>query len=416
MVADADTEIDLARLTARLDVLNRFGADPDGKGVNRLSFSRADMDARRWLMDEMAGLGLLARMDAVGNVLGRWEVGAGPAVMLGSHLDSVPQGGLLDGTLGVVAALECVQAAMERGDTPACPIEIVATSEEEGRFGGMLGAQAMAGAVDPDWLATAADDRGLLLTDAMRAAGLDPDAYDTARRSKDEVKAFLELHIEQGPVLDRTGRPVGIVEGISGVFNWAVTFVGEANHAGTTPMDLRRDAFRGVADFVAAIPEILGAVGTPSSRLTVGKLDLQPNYAHTVPGRAEFVIIGRDMSPQVMRDLASACRARLETAAEQHGLQFSLFEASWLPPTPCHADIVSAFRAEAEALGMDAPVMPSGAGHDTQMMARFTRAGMIFVPSAGGVSHAPEEHTEPADIAAGCRVLYRTMLAVAATA
>lgn len=398
------------RLKRRLESVNRFGAGDAGEGIHRLSFSDADMRARRWLMDEMTQLGLAARLDAVGNVVGRWETGRGPAVMLGSHLDSVPRGGPLDGSLGVMAALECVETAMEHGVTPAAPIEIVATSEEEGRFGGMLGAQAMAGIVDPTWFDAATDETGTSLADAMRAAGLEPQAYRDAARDPSELKAFLELHIEQGPVLDREGKSVGIVEGISGVFNWGVTLEGEANHAGTTPMDLRRDAFRGLADFTAAIPAIIDEVGTSATRLTVGKVDLFPNYPHTVPGRAEFVVIGRDMDESVMTVLAGACRRHLESAAQIHGLVLSVKEASWLPPTPCHPDVIDAFDRQAARLGLDSLSMPSGAGHDTQMMAVLTKAGMIFVPSHGGISHAPEEHTEWRDIEAGCNLLLHTML------
>jgi hydantoinase/carbamoylase family amidase len=408
--------INLDRLKARMEAVNAFGADAQGRGVHRLSFSDADMGARRWLQGEMARLGLATRMDAVGNVIGRWETGEGPAVMLGSHLDSVPRGGKLDGALGVVAALECVQAAMEAGCAPASPIEVVGTSEEEGRFGGMLGAQAITGGVDPLWLAEAVNDEGEKLTDAMRAAGFDHGDYKSAARDPKEIKAFLELHIEQGPVLDRSGKQVGLVEGISGVFNWAVTFSGEANHAGTTPMDLRRDAFAGLADFAAAIPGVLEEVGTAASRLTVGKVDLFPNFAHTVPGRCEFVIIGRDMEESVMKALAQACRTRLDAAASRHDLEMSLHEASWLAPTPCDPKIMAAFSRQAELLGLDATVLPSGAGHDTQMMAGFTKAGMIFVPSAGGVSHAPEEFTEWPDIEAGSNLLLHTMLEVAGAA
>lgn len=411
--SDARPSIRMDRLRHRLAAINRFGADPHGKGVHRVSFSAADMAARHWLMKEMAGIGLTARMDAVGNVIGRWETGSGPAVMVGSHLDSVPHGGPLDGALGVVAALECVAALIEAGIDPGAPIEVVATSEEEGRFGGMLGAQAMVGAIDPDWFGRAADDQGRLLTDVMGEAGLEPQAYPQARRDPGDVKAFLELHIEQGPVLDRRGKPAGIVEGISGVFNWAVTLTGEANHAGTTPMDLRRDAFRGVVDFAAAIPAILEDVGTATSRLTVGQVDLHPNYAHTVPGRAEFTLIGRDMDEGVMRRLADACRNRLDAAARGHALDLDVQEASWLPPTPCHPEIVAAFRRQAEAMGLDTPVMPSGAGHDTQLMTQLTRAGMIFVPSAGGISHAPDEFTAWADVEAGCTLLLHTLLDVA---
>lgn len=371
------------------------------------------MEARRWLCREMESLGLRARMDSVGNVIGRWEVGRGPAVLVGSHLDSVPHGGAFDGALGVVAALECVETLMESGIHPAAPVEVVGTSEEEGRFGGMLGAQAMAGVVPEAWFHSAEDDRGVKLADAMQKAGLDPQAYGAARREPSEIKAFLELHIEQGPVLDRAGRSVGIVEGISGVFNWHVVMTGTANHAGTTPMELRQDAFRGLADFASEVPGVLARHGTPASRLTVGKVDLQPNFPHTVPGRAEFSIVGRDMDEEVMTAMAAACRGVLANAAERNGLTFEIGETSWLAPTPCHADIVEAFVRQAAALGLDAPVMPSGAGHDTQVMAQLTRSGMIFVASRCGISHAPEEHSDWPDIELGANLLLHTLLDVA---
>jgi len=405
--------VDLDRMKARLTALAAIGADPSGQGVHRLSFSPADMEARRWLAEQMSAIGLQTHMDAVGNVIGRWEVGEGPAVLLGSHIDSVPHGGAFDGALGVVAALECVETLMDSGMAPAAPVEVVGTSEEEGRFGGMLGAQAMAGVVPETWFHAAEDDKGVKLTDALRRAGLDPDAYPTARRDPAEVKAFLELHIEQGPVLERSGRPVGIVKGISGVFNWVVVMTGCANHAGTTPMELRRDAFRGLADFAAKVPEILTRHGTPASRLTVGKVALQPNFPHTVPGRVEFSIVGRDMEEPVMAALATACRGALDSAAERNGLDLEIGEASWLTPTPCHDEIVAAFTRQAAALGLEAPVMPSGAGHDTQMMAQLAPAGMIFVASRGGISHAPEEHSDWPDIEAGANLLLHTLLDIA---
>lgn len=408
--------VNIERLKRRLTALARIGADPSGRGVHRPSFSAADMEARRWLGREMAAIGLRTSMDAVGNVVGRWEVGEGPAVLLGSHLDSVPHGGAFDGALGVIAALECVESLRDCGLAPAAPIEVIGTSEEEGRFGGMLGAEAMAGSVSDAWFHAAEDDQGVKLVDAMRAAGLDPDAYDTARRDPSGIKAFLELHIEQGPVLDRAGRPVGIVEGISGVFNWVVVMTGSANHAGTTPMELRRDAFRGLADFAADVSDILARHGTTVSRLTVGKVELQPNFPHTVPGRAEFSIVGRDMDEDVMAALAAACRDSLAAAAERHGLGLEVQETSWLAPTRCHPDIVAAFARQAAALGLEVPVMPSGAGHDTQLMAQLTRSGMIFVASRGGISHAPEEHSEWSDIELGSNLLLHTVIDVAGLA
>ncbi len=405
--------IRLERVEERLAAVNRFGAEKGREGQFRLSFSPADMAARRWLMDEMTALGLAARMDAAGNVIGRWDCADGPAVMAGSHLDTVPAGGPLDGALGVVAALECIETLMESGIRPGAPLEVIATSEEEGRFGGMLGAQAVAGQVDRAWFDAARDDTGLRLDEAMRAAGLDPAVIETARRDPEDIKAFLELHIEQGPVLEKLGQPVAVVSGVSGVFNWTVELKGAANHAGTTPMNLRSDAFQGLARFAAGVDAIIEEHGTIDSRMTVGKVELEPNFPHTVPGLARFSLIGRDMDEGVMHKLADASRNSLETMAKEGNLALEIREESWLAPTACHSDIIATFQRAARAMGLDAPVIPSGAGHDTQVMAELTRAGMIFVPSIGGLSHAPAEHTDREDIEIGCNVLLRAMMEIA---
>lgn len=401
--------VDLDRLREDLLALGKIGADPVRTGVNRTSFSTADMDARRWLMTRMEDAGLATQMDGAGNVVGRWETGSGGAVLIGSHLDSVPQGGLFDGSLGVCAGLECVRALMDAGRVPPCPIEIVATSDEEGRFGGMLGSQAICGALDRDWLESARDETGFALADALRNHGLSPASALEARRAPETVRAFLELHIEQGPVLASSGDHIGVVEGISGVFNWSVTLMGVPNHAGTTPMDLRHDAFMGLADFSHQIPSIIAAVGTEQTRLTVGRVDVEPNFPHTIPGRVDFSLIGRDMSKTVMSNLASACRQALVAHAESHGLQMDIEPQSWLPPAPCDPGIAATFRKCARAAGYRVRTMPSGAGHDTQIMSSFTRAGMIFVPSVGGISHSPEEWTEWADVERGTSVLLATL-------
>jgi len=405
--------INLDRLRAEMTELGAIGRVDGVPGVNRPGFSNADMAARTFMAERMKALGLLVSMDAVGNLSGLWQTGEGPAVMAGSHLDTVPMGGFFDGALGVAAAMECVRTLMETGVTPPCPIEVIATAEEEGRFGGMLGSQALAGEVDPAWLETATDEAGTRLVDAMTAQGLAPDAYETARRDRDSVKAFLELHIEQGPVLETEGAPIGIVEGISGVFKWSATLTGVANHAGTTPMELRKDAFVGLVDFARQIPDIIALVGTDQSRVTIGAVDLKPNHPHTIPGEAVFTLIGRDMQRTVMEALAATCRERLTAVASKAGLDLAIDEQSWLDPKPCSPDIVASIRRQADKLGLGYRLMPSGAGHDTQFMADLTRAGLIFVPSIGGISHAPEEDTAWPDIEAGANLLLHTLIEVA---
>lgn len=412
-VAADELAVDLSRLRDDLEALGQIGHSAADGGIHRISFSDADMEGRRWLMARFEAADLKTSMDAVGNVIGRWEVGMGPAVLVGSHLDSVPSGGRFDGALGVIAGLECVRSLRDRGIQPGSPIEVIATSEEEGRFGGMLGAQALAGRLTREQLESARDDNGLALTEALRAQGLDPEAALAASRDPGSIKAFLELHVEQGPILEACGKAVGIVEGISGVFNWTVRLSGTANHAGTTPMDLRQDAFMGLALFAARIPDIIAAVGSDQSRVTIGRVELQPNFAHTVPGAAEFSLVGRDLDERVMAALAEACRSALLNAAEAQKLAYSIEQTAWLAPRPCSPAIVASFRAQAEKLGMDALTMPSGAGHDTQILSEVTEAGMIFVPSIGGISHSPDERTDWSDIETGSNLLLHTLLSVA---
>jgi len=409
----ADLRIDIDRLRAEMTELGAIGRVEGVPGINRPGFSDADMAARDFMAERMARLGLIVSRDAVGNLSGLWPSGDRPAVMLGSHLDTVPMGGFFDGALGVCAAMECIRVLKDARIVPMSPVEVVATAEEEGRFGGMLGAQALAGRVDPAWLEAARDEGDIRLVDAMRAQGLAPEAVATAARAPATVKAFLELHIEQGPVLEAEGVPIGIVEAISGVFKWSVRLTGVANHAGTTPMHMRQDAFGGLAEFACGIPELIAEVGTEQSRVTIGAVTLVPNFPHTVPGEAVFSLIGRDTSLAVMRALAGAGRRRLEAVAAKAGLGLDIEEQSWLDPKPCHPDIVAAIRRQAERLGLGYRLISSGAGHDTQFMAELTRAGLIFVPSIGGVSHAPDEDTAWADIEAGANLLLHTLLDLA---
>ena len=397
--------IDLERLRADLAAVNLIGTLEGQPGINRVSFSDADMAARGWLRRRMEEAGLSSRMDEAGNVFGRWEEGEGPAVLAGSHLDTVPNGGPLDGSLGVLAALESVRTLREAGWRPSRPIEVVCTADEEGRFGGMLGSEAITGALEPEWVQAARDENGIPLTAALREQGLDPDHLRAAARDPSEFSAFLEIHVEQGPVLERAGASVGIVDVVSGCFHWQVTLSGEANHSGSTPMDLRRDAFRGLASFGEGIDAILASAGTAEAKLTVGKVRLEPNFPHTIAGTAVFSLIGRDVEEAGMLRLAEACRSRLDRVAREHRLEVSLRELSWLAPVFLDAGLAELLREEAGRLGLSFRTLPSGGGHDAQTFASVTRSGLIFVPSVGGVSHAPEEWTEWADIERGANLL-----------
>lgn len=397
--------IDPLRLRDLLDHVNSFGFNPETGGYNRTGYSQADMDARAWFEDRMRGDGLAVRRDGAANLFGRFGPPDGPCVMIGSHLDTVPEGGAFDGALGACAALEAVCAIRDAGIEPTVAIEVVATAEEEGRFGGMFGSQAIAGAVTPQWIDQARDADGIRLVDAMAAHGLDAHDATKAAHGSGDVRAFLELHVEQGPVLESAGIPLGIAHSVAGVRNLRVGFTGRANHSGTTPMNLRADAFAGLAAVGAAIPGLIAAHGGADTRVTIGKADLHPNFIHTVPGRAEFVVNLRDTDPAIMDALDAALRDTIGTAAAANGLSTRIVEQSRIAPVQLDASLAAMLHEEAARLGLDALSMPSGAGHDAQTMQSLCPSALIFIPSRDGVSHSPLEWSEWTDIEKGANLL-----------
>ncbi|MGH1359313.1 MAG: Zn-dependent hydrolase [Burkholderiaceae bacterium] len=401
--------INAARLRALLDGVNAHGLNPATGGCNRPSFSAADMAARHWLAEQMRADGLTVRLDAAGNVIGRFGPEQGPCIMSGSHLDTVPEGGAFDGLLGVCAALESVRAMQDAGLVPARAIEVVATAEEEGRYGGMLGSQTIAGQIPAGWLAGAVSASGELLTDAMRAQGLDPTKLAASARRADEVTAFVELHIEQGPVLEAEGIPIGLVEGISGISSLAVRFMGKANHSGTTPMHLRADAFAGLAQVAVAIDAIIEQFGGPQSRITIGQVNLQPNFAHTIPGQADFTVIIRDSTEASLHQLRDAIADTVRSAAAAHRLDATIEEQSWLAPIELDQSLRQVVQQQATALGLATMPMPSGAGHDAQTMQSLCPSALIFVPSRDGVSHSPREWTDWRYLEQGANLLLATL-------
>jgi len=403
-------KIDIERLKALLDGVNAFGLNGQTGGFNRIGYSDADMAVRDWFADRMEAAELAVSRDAVNNIFGRFGPEDGPCVMAGSHLDTVPEGGAFDGSLGACVALECVQAMREAGIAPQTAVVVAVTAEEEGRFGGMLGSQAIAGKVTAEWIDAARDSDGIALLDAMRAQGLNGRDAVNCAWPKGAITAFLEMHIEQGPVLERAGCPVGIVHGISGVCFLQVRFTGVANHSGTTPMDMRADAFAGLADLACRIPAIIAETGTDQSRVTIGKVELNPNFAHTIPGIAAFSIVIRDTSEPVMRALKSSTLRDIRAAADVHGLKTDIEEKSWLTPVTLDANLHALLVGEAERLGIAHLDMPSGAGHDAQTMQSLCPSGLIFVPSRDGISHAPGEWTDWGYIEKGAQVMLNALV------
>jgi len=403
-------KINLERIKQDLYDLGRFGYNPKDQGIYRQGFSDADIKARQWLMDKMEERGLQVHMDGAGNVCGRLGHKDQKALLIGSHLDSVPAGGMFDGVLGVIAGLEVIRVIQENDIPIKHALEVIGTSEEEGRFGGMLGAQALTGQLKIDWLERAQDHSGELLRDAMAKCQMPYHLAMEAARDPDDLIGFLELHIEQGPVLEKTHNQIGVVEGISGVFKWLVKFIGKPDHAGTAPMDLRSDAFMGVADFAHEIKRIIDEEGTDKTRITIGSVELKPGFAHTVPGEVDFTLVGRDMSEEIMENVALACRRVCSSIARRHNLKFEFDQMSWLEPKPCTPEIIELLERHSKALGYRTLLMPSGAGHDSQFFTDITPTGLLFIPSVGGISHAPDEWSHWHDVEKGCNVLLNSSL------
>ncbi|MBI3329703.1 MAG: Zn-dependent hydrolase [Nitrospinae bacterium] len=403
--------INLPRLRKDLEELGQIGRTPEG-GVWRSSFSEADMLARHWYLQRIQEAGLQQWVDPAGNIYARVGEG-GPAVLAGSHLDSVPNGGRFDGALGVMAAFECLRTLKEHGVRTQLPIEAVAFTDEEGRFGGFVGSSAVAGRFPPEEVARRKDLRGVSLAEGMRNVGLDPNKIQEARRDPKDLRAYIELHIEQGPVLESLGTPIGVVQGIvAGSRTW-VTFRGRADHAGTTPMSMRKDAFLGAAEFGLHVREMVLSEGSGTSVATVGALELKPGATNIVPESAFLTLDMRDISWEVLQRLLERAHALAQEVAERWGLEVSVERMRLSEPAQMAPALQAVIEQAAQELGLKTHWMNSGAGHDAQVMAKVTQAGMIFVPSRHGRSHSPAEFTAWEQIGNGANVLLHTLLRLA---
>lgn len=403
--------IDLARLRADIEELARIGRDPEG-GISRPAWSPAFMEAQRWLLDRCRAAGLAAREDTAANVFGRLGDGDGPVVMTGSHVDTVPRGGPLDGALGVLAGLECLRTLAGAGRRLLRPLEVAAFTDEEGRFYGFFGSRAMTGSLDGALAARLADPTGLPLPEAMRRAGYDLARAGEARRPAGTIAAYVELHIEQGPWLELDGVPIGVVEGIVGIRRRRLTFVGQPDHAGTTPMDRRRDAFFTAADYAVRSRDLV-VQAAPRAVTTIGVVDVRPGVPNIVPERAALLQEIRDAEPPVLDRLAGETLTLAREVAARWGLEVTVEELMRAEPIRMSPRVQAAVEAAAGEAGLRTRRMPSGAGHDAQILAAVTDAGMLFVPSQGGRSHRPDEWTDWEAIERGANVLLGTLLRLA---
>jgi N-carbamoyl-L-amino-acid hydrolase len=410
---DADTgiagHVSEQRLWTDLDRNGAFGAvEGEGRGRTAPTGSDANRRCREYLLERMADAGLETRIDAVGNVVGRWEPpgASGPAVASGSHLDSVPSGGIFDGPLGVYAALEAVRAMQAAGADPDRPVEVVSFTEEEGAtFGpGLLGSSVAAGARSIDEALAFESREGRTLGEALAATGF----RGEGRVDAVEWDSWLELHVEQHTRLEAAGVPVGVVTDVTGITHCTATLEGAADHAGSTPMGPgRRDALAAASEVVLAVEEAAErrAEADPAAVGTVGRLDVSPNATNVVPGRAELGIDVRSVDGESVAALVETTEEALAAVEADRGVDTALGRDLDLDPTPMADRVQAAARAAGERAGVATTDCYSGAAHDTVHVARVTDAGMLFAPSRDGVSHSPLEWTEPADCAAATRLL-----------
>ena len=397
---------DAQRIYDRCQALARHSEQPDG--LTRVFLSTEQRAVNALVLDWMREAGMTARIDAIGNCVGRYEAASPgrPCLMLGSHLDTVRDAGRYDGMLGVVTAIECVSALHRAGLRLPHAVEVVGFADEEGvRFGAtLLGSRAVAGTFDPRVL-DAADSQGTTMRAALSTFGLDAQRVADAARRPDDVLAYAELHIEQGPVLESLGVPVGVVTAINGGNRFVVDVAGMAGHAGTVPMALRRDALTAAAECVLAIEAI--ARVREHVVATVGRLEATPGAVNVIPGHVRFTLDVRAPTDEARQSAGRAIEDACGAIARRRGVTMTwapLWEAR---TAQCSAALQQQFAAAVAAEGLPVHALPSGAGHDGMAIIAIAPIGMLFVRCKGGISHNPAEAVDVADVGAGARVLLR---------
>lgn len=405
--------VDAARLRNRLERLSYHGRPPGGTfadGVNRVAYSVPDLTARAWIIDEIKGMDVVPRIDAAGNIFARFGGDPKlPAILFGSHIDSVPTGGNFDGDLGTFAAFEVIQAVQAAKVQTRRPLELVVWAHEESTAFGIgtaasriVAGDLQAGDMDRVW-------NGMKRSDAIRRIAGNPDQIETAIRGRGTWHSYVELHIEQGGTLDKAKIPVGIVEGIVAIHRYDVVIEGQVNHAGTTPMNERHDAMVAASQLTLAVREIASRrqgrqVGT------VGRIEIEPNSPNVIPGKATLSVEFRDLSEEVLRELGDAIKGRGAAIAKETGTTITFTLASTNVPAMATSGVQEAIGRAAAKANLQTMKLPSGAGHDAQQIAKIAPMGMIFVPSVGGFSHSPKELTTWEDCARGADVLLKTVL------
>jgi N-carbamoyl-L-amino-acid hydrolase len=404
--AQTPLRVDGERIMKHIHGLAEFGKNPQG-GVSRVAYSDADKQGREYVLGLLREARLDVSIDAAGNLIGRragTAAGLAP-LLIGSHVDSVPEGGNYDGVVGSMGAIEVAQTLAEKKVTLRHPLEVVIFQNEEG---GLIGSRAMDGELTERELDLVSRS-GKTIRDGIKFIGGDPSKLAEVRRKKGDIAAYLELHIEQGAYLDTEKIKIGVVEGIVGINWWDVTIEGFANHAGTTAMNNRQDALLAAAKFIQAVNRVVTSV--PGRQVgTVGRISALPGAPNVIPGKVVLSLELRDLDAAKINMLYEKIRLEAQQIAAVSKTSFDFKEINVNVPAPTDTRIRSLSTEAARELGLSTKLMPSGAGHDAQDMARLGPVGMIFVPSVGGISHSPREFSHPEDIANGANVLLRTLL------
>ncbi|TFD64902.1 Zn-dependent hydrolase [Cryobacterium sp. Hb1] len=413
--AAARLSVNGPRLVADLEAIGSIGRGPGG-GLDRTSFSAADGEARAWLLGRCAEAGLSAEADGIGNIVVSPDyddhTAGRPAVWSGSHIDTVPNGGAFDGALGVLAALECLRRIQEERPALDRPVRAVMFTDEEGNYAHLFGSSALARGFSRTELESLTGRDGDRFADTFAAAGGDLDAATATKLDPAALHATVELHIEQGPMLEQLGHDIGVVTGIVALGGGVVSFRGRADHAGTTPMDRRRDALTAAGALLVALPAVASSV-SERAVVTSGIVTVEPGSANVIPGLARVTVDFREAEA----DLVDTLQTTIVDAAREIALRYGVavefdFEVT-IPPVQLDANIQATIATAAVARGLLYSSLPSGAGHDSQNMAQLAPTGMIFVPSIDGRSHCPEENTAWIDVENGANVLLDTLLCLA---
>lgn len=396
-----------ARIHSHLAALSQFGRNPQG-GVSRVAYTPADVQGREYAIQLMKDAGLDVHLDAAGNIVGS-RPGSDPSLkplLIGSHIDSVPEGGNYDGDVGSLSSIEVAQTLKERNITLRHPLQVIIWQNEEGVT---IGSQAVGSGADEKLLSMISPS-GKTVREGTRLIGGNPDQIASARRQQGSIAGYFELHIEQGGTLERDKIDIGVVEGIVGILHSDVTIEGFANHAGTTPMDQRHDALLSAARFIDRVNQIV--TGVPGRQVgTVGWIKVQPGAYNVIPGKVTLGLELRDLDEKKFLSLFDQVRVAATEIGQRNQTRFSFTEPVVNHPALTDKGFQKLVDDTAKSLGFSTKLMPSGAGHDAQELAPIGPIGMIFIPSIGGISHAPKEFSRPQDIENGANVLLQTVLA-----